>query len=91
VHLCLTHLTEVLGFSLNSIQFIFLNQQFSSCGLQPLCVWGVTHQISCKSDIYTMIHKSSKITGIKCQQNNFVVGSHHNLRRCIIGSQQKGR
>lgn len=34
-------------------------------------------------DSYIMIHESSKITVMKYHWNNFVVGSHHNMRNCI--------
>jgi hypothetical protein len=49
---------------------------------------GATHQILCISEIYIMIHNSSKITVRKYQQNKFIVGEgHHNTRNCIKGSQ----
>lgn len=34
---------------------------------------GVTHQLSCMSDIYGMIHNSSEVTVTKRQLNNFMV------------------
>jgi hypothetical protein len=48
-------------------------QWFSSCGQRPFwgrmtLSWGF-HQISCISDIYIMIHNSSKITVMKWQRN----------------------
>ena len=50
-----------------------LKQRFSTCGSQVL--WesndsftGVAHQISCISNIYVTIHKSSKITVMRWQQ-----------------------
>lgn len=46
---------------------------------------GVTHQISCISDMYIIIHNSNIIV-IKYQQNN-LGGHHHNIRNCIKGSQ----
>ena len=34
-----------------------------------------------------IIHKSSKITVMKWQQNNCIVGGHHSMKNCIKGSQ----
>ena len=52
------------------ITISLLKHCFSNCDSEP--IWrsidpfiGVTHQISCVSDTYSMIHKSSKITDMK--------------------------
>ena len=61
------HTTYILSFLTKKIH---LEEWSSACGSQPL--WrsrdpftGVTYQISCISDIYITIHKSSNITGMK--------------------------
>lgn len=41
---------------------------------------GVAYQI------YIMVHNSIKITVMKYQQNNCMVGGHHSLRNCTKGS-----
>jgi hypothetical protein len=38
------------------------------------------------TDIYVMIHKSSKISH-KIATNNVIFGGHHNIKNCIKGSQ----
>jgi hypothetical protein len=43
-----------------------------------------TYQISYMSDIYITIHNSSKIIAMK-QQQNIIVGGHHNMKNCIKG------
>ena len=48
-----------------------LEQQSSTSESQPL---QVEYQLSCISDIYIMIHNSSKIIVMKQQWNNFMVG-----------------
>ena len=50
--------------------------------LWVIILWGkgVTYQI------FTF-HDSSKITVIRLQGNNFMVGGQHNMRNCIKGSQ----
>jgi hypothetical protein len=47
---------------------------------------GDKYQIFCISDIYITIHNSTKITVMKQQQNNFMVGDHQSMRSCIEGS-----
>ena len=47
----------------------------------------VEYQISCISDIYFMIHNSSKITVMKEQHNKSYGWGYHNLRNCIKGLQ----
>jgi len=37
------------------------------------------------SYIYITIHNSREIAVMKYQQNNFMVGGHHNMRDCIKG------
>ena len=37
------------------------------------------------TDIYIMIHNSSKITVINSNKNNFMVGGHHSMGSCIKG------
>lgn len=44
-----------------------------------------TYQIPCISDIYSMSHNSTKIAVIN--ENNFIVGGHHNPRNCIKATQ----
>jgi hypothetical protein len=39
------------------------------------------------TDVSIMIHNRSKIRVLKQQQNNFMVGGHHNMRNCIEGLQ----
>ena len=40
---------------------------------------GVIYHISCKLDIYIMIHNSTKIRVMKYQLNNFMVGGHYSM------------
>ena len=54
------------------------SQWFSTCGSRPL---RITYQISSISDL----HNSSKMTVMKEQWNNFVVGGHPNMRSYIKG------
>lgn len=48
--------------------------------------WDFPYQISCPSDIYIILHNSSKITVMTDQWNNVMVGAHHDTRNCIKGS-----
>lgn len=42
----------------------------------------VSYKISYVSDIYITIHKGSKITVIKEQENNIYVGGDHSMKNC---------
>lgn len=49
---------------------------------------GVAFKKSSVSDIYFTIHKSSKLTVVKDQRNNFMMGEGRpNMRYCIKGSE----
>ena len=41
------------------------------------------------SDIYIMIHNGSKITVMKLQQSNFMVGGNYNTMNCAKGPQHQ--
>lgn len=53
----------------SSLQDISLTQQFTTCESR-----GLAYQVSCIPDIYITIHNDSKVTVMKQQQNNFMVG-----------------
>lgn len=63
--------TQKTEYSINGISDILLKKLFSTCELWPL---GDAYQISWILDIYITIYNSSKITVIKEQKNNFMVG-----------------
>lgn len=50
---------------------------------------GITNQIPCKSDIYTIIHNGSKVTVMEQQQDQFYGWGHYNMRSCIKGLQHQ--
>lgn len=62
------------------------NMKLVSCSSQPLRGREGAYQLSGMSDIDIAIHKSSKITAMKLN-NNFMIGARHNMRSYIKGLQ----
>lgn len=63
-----------------------------SLGASVLKLWvvtplGIACQIYHISDIYIMMHNSSKTTVVKLQQDDFTVVGDHNMRNCVKLSQ----
>lgn len=63
------------------------NQCETFCSSMLLNLWVSTLWGSYILDIYIMIHNRSKLQIWTSNENNFMVGGHHNMRNCIKGSQ----